>query len=120
MGYKRFVHGAVADKEPVPSLKAQREVYRRDGWHCRYCQIAVIDPEARCRLVRILNPLGSTLLWGRTDASRHAALLNLSASYDHVEPRSEAVVADKDNLVTPCWFCQFGKGGASLRRTRHW
>ena len=114
-GYVRFQAGLVEEsRRTTPKRSLLKAIYRRDGWHCRYCQIEVVDPVARGRLVAILNPLGATPLWGNRDPERHAALLNLSASYDHVEARSSVVTADNDNLVTACWFCQFGKGAASL------
>jgi hypothetical protein len=97
-------------KMSPPKASVKKALYRSDGWRCRYCQIEVIDPTARKRLVEILDPLGSTSLWGRTDSERHAALLNLSASYDHVEARAHLVTVDAENLVTSCWFWQFGKG----------
>ncbi len=115
-GYKRYQRGQLAKgtRLPPPSANVQNAVYRRDGWHCRYCQIEVLDPFARRHVVSILNSLGSGPLWGTKDHERHAALLNLSASYDHVDARSNAVTPDEGNLVTACWFCQFGKGAASL------
>ena len=103
-----------ASKAPMPSRKAQLAVYEADRWHCRYCQIEVIAPEALARLVKLLTPYGTAPLWGPRDADRNAALLNLSASCDHVAPRAEIKFADEMNLVTACAFCQFGKGGASL------
>ena len=115
-GYVRFQRGALEENERTspPRRKQLKAIYERDGWHCRYCQIEVIDPVARERLVKILNPLGPTRLWSNKDPERQAALLNLSASYDHVEARSSAATSDEDNLVTACWYCQFGKGAASL------
>lgn len=109
----RFRKGIAGGRASPPSIRERRALYEADGWHCRYCQVEVIDPEARKRLVELLNPFGSPL-WGKTDISRHAALLNLSASYDHVEPNSETGNASKNNLVTACWYCQFGKMAAPL------
>ena len=91
-------------------------MYRRDGWHCRYCEIEVIDPEARSELVRILTPLGRGSLWGRPDGDRHAAPLNVSAEYDHIASGSDTGNDEVENLVTACYFCQLGKDGASLER----
>ena len=108
VGYERFHHGEAEERPGPPTLRERLKLYKDDGWHCRYCGIEVVDPEARKRLVELLSPYGSPL-WGRSDASRHAALLNLSASYDHVEPNSKSGDGRPENLVTACWFCQFGE-----------
>lgn len=113
VGYTRFQAGEALLRSKAPSLRERRQLYQADGWHCRYCKVEVIDPEARNRLVELLLPFGSPL-WGRPDASRHAALLNLSASYDHVEPNSKSGDGRPENLVTACWFCQFGKMAAPI------
>lgn len=88
------------------SKATEREVFERDGWHCRYCSTRVIDPEARKRFCAYLPGLG---LWGRTDRARNVALLVASATADHVEPQWAGGKDDESNLVCACWVCNFGK-----------
>ena len=85
-------------------------VLARDGWHCRYCGIGVIDRRARKQLVALL---GDPPVWGRFDSQRHAALLVLSGVADHVEAAasfSDPALADShENLVASYYTCNFGK-----------
>lgn len=114
LGFKGFQKGAVAVKPKPPSAKACRELFRRDRWHCRYYGIDVVDVESRKRLSMLLDPCGDPPLFKRKDHERHAALLNLSASPEHVVGAAAMITRDEENLVTACWLCQFGKVGASL------
>ena len=89
-------------------------VLARDGWHCRYCGIGVIDRKARRQIVAML---GDPPVWGGSDSQRHAALLVLSGVADHVEAAtsfSDPALADShDNLVASCYTCNFGKSSFS-------
>jgi hypothetical protein len=77
----------------------------RDGWHCRFCSIRVIDPRARRRFSQLLP---DAMRWGSTNLSKHACLAVL-ASPDHVLPRGWGGSNELDNLVTACWPCQFSR-----------
>jgi hypothetical protein len=110
-----FVKGNAEIRGPAkPSGGELPVLFARDGWHWRYCQIPVIDPLARERLVAALQPYGKRVLWSNADTIRHTVLMNISASHDHVVARSHALTDDTDNLITACWYCQFGKGSSSL------
>jgi 5-methylcytosine-specific restriction endonuclease McrA len=114
LGWKDFTTQGDVDKMPMPAQKIQRAIFEADGFRCRYCQIPIVDTEARKHLVNLLQPFGEPLLWDNFDAGCHAALLNLKASCDHVVPKAVANMPDATNLVTSCSFCNFGKGGATL------
>jgi hypothetical protein len=72
----------IAKRERLPE-RVHREVLARDGWHCRYCGIGVVDRDARRRMVDLLGP---PKVWGNADFGRNAALLVLSGVADHVVP----------------------------------
>ena len=87
------------------------EVFSRDRWRCRYCGLRVIQPAAARRLRHALAEL---VPWGPTDEDKHAALMILRASPDHVVPRSRLGKDEEANLVTACHSCQFKKGNSTL------
>jgi len=87
-----------------------RAVLERDGWHCRYCGLRIIDRDARKRMTAMM---GHDLIWGPKDSQRHAVLLVFSGVADHVKPAAtvldQAEADDMENLVASCWTCNFGK-----------
>ena len=107
-------HGITRSELPTPSkhIKTQGDasnttkyaVFRRDAWHCRFCDIRVIDPRVRKRL----SELFGRFRWGRGNLNKHACLAVL-ASHDHVLPRQWGGSNQPDNLVTACWPCQFSR-----------
>ena len=86
------------------SAKTRYSVFKRDGWHCRFCSIRVIDPRVRKRLSEMFDEFR----WGRRNLEKHACLAVL-ASHDHVIPRRWGGSNEENNLVTACWPCQFSR-----------
>ena len=74
---------------------------------CDSYSLSLFMTEVRPRspIVEVLTDLG-TPLRSRFAAERHAALLNLLATYDHVDPNTDTGDGVLGNLVTTCWFCQ--------------
>jgi hypothetical protein len=54
----------------MPELVIKREVVKRDGYHCRFCGIPVIDEKVR-RVLHGAYP--NALRWGPTNAGQHSA-----------------------------------------------
>ena len=90
-------------REDAPA-KTRYAVFRRDVWHCRFCDIRVIDPRVRKRLSQTFGEFR----WGPGNLNKHACLAVL-ASHDHVVPRQWGGSNEEDNLVTACWPCQFSR-----------
>lgn len=90
----------------MPTKKQQIEICERDGWRCRVCGIRVIAKEAR-DIFRKCFPKEAK--WGRRNDERHAALLCLTASIDHVLPHSRGGGNDLDNVICTCGACNFGR-----------
>ena len=103
--------GLERSAQRMPSSGAERAIYVRDGWRCRYCGTRVIDRSSRARLHRCLPDVAR---WGARNADKHTALAALSASLDHIVPHSRGGTNDEPNLVTACNACQFGRGQWTL------
>lgn len=103
--------GLERSAQRMPSSNAERAIYARDGWRCRYCGTRVIDRSMRARLHRRLPDVAR---WGARNADKHTALAALSASLDHIVPHSRGGTNDEPNLVTACNACQFGRGQWTL------
>ena len=103
--------GLERSAQRMPSSSAERAIYVRDGWRCRYCGTRVIDRSSRARLHRCLPDVAR---WGARNADKHTALAALSASLDHIVPHSRGGTNDEPNLVTACNACQFGRGQWTL------
>lgn len=87
-------------------LSTKRRVFARDGWHCRFCGVRIIDPE-------VMKSLGKDfpeIRWGgnRANKDRHGCV-GVVGSIDHVLPCSWGGINGEDNLIAACWACQFSK-----------
>ena len=91
----------------MPTPAAQRRIFERDGFRCRFCGCRVVLPAARKRL---REALPGAIQWGRAAAGQHAAFFALSATADHVLPYAKGGTSDAGNMVTACWGCNFGRG----------
>lgn len=93
-------------KVRMPSADEKRRLHLRDGFHCRFCGIAVIRSEVRTRIASVYP---EALRWGRTNVTQHAAFQAMWAQYDHVVPHARGGSNDFDNLVVTCAACNFGR-----------
>lgn len=100
------LHTIPKAKVRMPSAAQKADLHKRDGYHCRFCGIPVIRAENRKFLHKIYP---TTIPWGKTNASQHAAFQCMWLQYDHVVPHSSGGSNDLDNLVITCAACNFGK-----------
>jgi len=112
---RTLARGGIEKERQVDDLPGRSPIkwalFQRDGWHCRFCDVRVIDPRAR----DILRKKGG-LRWGKGNRDRHGSALVHMASHDHVLPRSWG--GDNElstNLVTACWPCQFSRMNLRLK-----
>jgi 5-methylcytosine-specific restriction endonuclease McrA len=89
-----------------PHGALRREVVARDGHHCRFCGIPVIDRGVR-QLLRSAYP--DELPWLRTNRGQHAAFQCMWLQYDHVLPNGRNGESSLENLVVTCAPCNFGR-----------
>lgn len=102
-----------ADRDPtrMPSAAAQRAIFNRDGWRCRFCSTKVICKETRTLIV---NAFAIEAHWTGKEFQRHSALYAMASSLDHVVPHGWGGKNDESNFVTACYCCQFGRGEWTL------
>lgn len=100
-------------KERMPGVVAEREVYHRDGWTCRWCDTPVIYKRANKRMNLIFPVMFGN---GPRNVDFHGLIMSSQASLDHVIPHSRGGTNDPENLVTACWPCQFARGNDDFER----
>ena len=94
--------------------KYEAQVYKRDGYQCRYCGLRVIDTKSLLRMEKIV---GKHIFQVKgKNSERHGVALALRATIDHVKPLSRGGRTRIDNLVTSCWSCNYGKLNATLEQ----
>lgn len=106
----------------MPLLGVQRELHRRDGYHCRFCGIPVIRTQIRERFTKLYRDVP---IWGRKNIEQHAAFQAIWAQYDHVVPHSAGGGNDMENMIVTCAPCNYarmectlGESGLADPRTR--
>ena len=95
----------------MPNTTMKRALHKRDGYHCRFCNIPVIHPDVR-KYLHKLYP--ESIPWGSTNATQHAGFQCLWLQYDHVVPHSAGGENTLDNLIITCSACNFGKMNYTL------
>ena len=94
--------------------KYEAQVYKRDGYQCRYCGLRVIDTKSLLKMEKIVGKQFFQVKGKNSE--RHGVALALRATIDHVKPLSRGGRTRIDNLVTSCWSCNYGKLNATLEQ----
>jgi len=104
-----------------PSLDPKRspdycaaDVFKRDGYQCRYCGLCVIPKEVLNAFSLVVGD--DVFCATGTNQERHGAVLAFRANADHVIPWKVGGRTAPDNLVTACWSCNYGKGRYTLQQ----
>lgn len=87
----------------------------RDGFHCRFRGIPVIDPDLR-RLIVKAYP--GAVSWGSTNAAQHAAFQCMWLQFDHILPNSRGGDSSPENMVVIYATCNSGRMEATLEGAR--
>lgn len=95
----------------MPNVIAQRTIFKRDGWRCRFCGTKVICKEARAVIAKAFSIEAH---WTSKEYQRHSALYAMASSLDHVVPHGRGGKNEDSNFVTACYCCQFGRGEWTL------
>jgi 5-methylcytosine-specific restriction endonuclease McrA len=116
--WRRRVSCAVAGPAPgrglgprMPGKAMRAALIQRDGYHCRFCGVAVIRHEVRQRIAKLYP---QALRWGRSNAQQHAAFQAMWLQYDHLQPHTRGGPTTMENLVIACAPCNFCRMEASL------
>jgi 5-methylcytosine-specific restriction endonuclease McrA len=91
----------------MPGRKTALEVFRRDGWRCRFCGIRILSLDA----IKLLDAIFPDEVRWRVKPyrNRNAAFNVLASSLDHILPHGRGGDNDMVNLVAACGSCQFGR-----------
>jgi hypothetical protein len=90
------------------------EVFRRDGYLCRYCGLRVIPKQVFTAFERVVG--AQAFRATGTNDQRNGVVLAFRANVDHVVPWKLGGVTTPENLVTACWSCNYGKAGYSIEQ----
>jgi 5-methylcytosine-specific restriction endonuclease McrA len=106
-------HFAITDRPHprVPTAATRSAVIARDGHHCRFCGIPVINPAIRHKLAA---QFPEAVPWGRVNSSQHAAFQCMWMQFDHILPNSRGGESSFDNIVIACAACNFGRMESTL------
>jgi len=111
----REIESAAPKKPPTtprnPGAALRRQIVARDGFHCRFCGIPVIDKGIR-DLLRVAYP--EDVPWPNKTRGQHAALQCMWLQYDHVLPYERGGETSLENLVVTCAPCNFGRMSKTL------
>lgn len=99
----------------MPGTQTRKAMLARDGYHCRFCGLPVIDADIR-RLLVTAYP--SAVNWGPTNAAQHAAFQCMWLQFDHILPNSRGGDSSLENMVVTCAPCNFGRMEATLEEAR--
>ena len=99
----------------MPNTSTRKAAIERDGYHCRFCGIPVIDASLR-RMFTIAYPTAAA--WGTTNISQHAAFHCMWLQFDHLLPNSRGGSSSLGNIVVTCAPCNFGRMEATLEEAR--
>lgn len=109
---KKYI-GLLENQKSITPFES--EVYRRDGYRCRYCLIKVIDTKALLQMEKMVGTANFKVK-GKGNQIRHGVALTFRATADHVVPMSYGGRTNLENLVTCCWNCNYGKYNALLEQ----
>jgi len=92
----------------TPRRRELLQLFADDNYRCRYCGTPVVgDRKQFVAMASRLN-MPELVLTGSNEV-RHGLYLTYRASHDHRKPLSEGGSNNRENLLTACWPCQFGK-----------
>ena len=114
-GSPQYLPAAERPRPRMPSGTTRIAAIARDGHHCRFCGIPVVDPALR-RLMAVEYP--TAISWGPTNRSQHAALQCLWLQFDHILPNSRGGDSSLENIVVACAACNFGRMEATLEEAQ--
>jgi 5-methylcytosine-specific restriction endonuclease McrA len=107
-------HAKISNQTPRLIPRIEKDVFIRDSYRCRYCDLRIISKEVFIEYSRIMG--SETFSIERENSKRNGITLGLRGVADHVEPYASGGETEIDNLVTSCYSCNFGKSGYTLEQ----
>lgn len=108
-----LIHESLRDPIRTPA-KYQNEVFRRDGFRCRYCGCKLISQNFFRVFIKKLN--ASVFERGSTNLTTHGIIHAAWPVADHVVPWIIGGKTDLGNLVSSCATCNYGKAGYTIEQ----
>ena len=105
---------ALRDKDRSPK-KLQDDVFRRDGYHCRYCGSKLIAQEFLNLFIKNLN-CDAFSKKPPYKENMHGIVHVAWPVADHVHPWNLGGSTTMDNLVSSCGPCNYGKFNWTLEQ----
>jgi 5-methylcytosine-specific restriction endonuclease McrA len=93
-------------KARMPNAQEVRLLIERDGYHCRYCGIPLIQPVIRKKIASLYP---EALRWGPRNSEKHTAFQAMSLTFDHIIPHCRGGDNSIGNTVVCCDPCNCGK-----------
>lgn len=94
--------------------KVQNEVFKRDGYKCRYCGNKLISQEFFRLFIKKLN--SDLFKRGKTNLTIHGIIHIAWPVADHVFPWNKGGRTNLENLVSSCATCNYGKDGYTIEQ----
>jgi 5-methylcytosine-specific restriction endonuclease McrA len=94
--------------------KVEKEVFERDSYRCRYCELRIISKDVFSHYSQIVGPENFSV--ERANEKRNGLTLGLRGVADHVDAYASGGETLLENLVTSCYSCNFGKSGYTLEQ----
>jgi 5-methylcytosine-specific restriction endonuclease McrA len=102
-------------RDPIRSpARIQNEVFKRDGYKCRYCSSKLISQDFIRLLIKELN--SPVFQRGETNLETHSIIHIAWPVADHVIPWNLGGRTVLTNLVSACATCNYGKDGYSIEQ----
>ena len=102
-------------RDPIRSpSKVQNEVFRRDGYRCRYCENKLLSQDFIRLFIKKLN--SELFRRGETNLTTHGIIHLAWPVADHVIPWNKGGRTDLTNLVSSCATCNYGKDGYTIEQ----
>ena len=102
-------------KDPLRSpQKVQNEVFKRDGYKCRYCGNRLISQDFIKLFIKKLD--SSLFQRGKSNLTTHGIIHIAWPVADHVIPWNKGGRTNLTNLVSSCATCNYGKDGYTMEQ----
>jgi len=103
------------ERDPLrPPTKYQEEVFKRDGYHCRYCGNKLISQKVMKEFIKKLNYSGFQK--GSTNLTTHGIIHSTWPVADHMHPWNMGGMTNLNNLVSSCASCNYGKDAYTVEQ----
>lgn len=106
-----------SERDPLrmPTSMMKAELISRDGWHCRLCEVKLLD---RDTVDRVISVYPDQTRWHLPEKEKHSLLRSLQVQYDHIIPHSRGGRTDPSNLILTCAPCNYGRSWWSFEDCR--